>query len=85
MVTFDPFPVSLSDVEEFNENPVKLPRGGQVVSERLFDDDARLICQTRGTQPFDNRRKQSGIVQIPLSTFNRFEKNVTRHAGAPPR
>ncbi len=39
---------------------VELPRGGQVTSERFFDDDARLIGQARGTEPFDNRREQRG-------------------------
>ena len=39
---------------------VELPRGGQVAAERLFDDDARMLGQVRGTEPFDHRREERG-------------------------
>ena len=39
---------------------VELPRGGQVASERLFDDDARMIGQVRGAEPCDHRREERG-------------------------
>ena len=39
---------------------VELPRGGQVASERLFDDDARMLGQVRGAEPFDHRREERG-------------------------
>ena len=39
---------------------VELPRGGQVASERLFDDDARMLGQVRGAEPFDHRLEERG-------------------------
>ena len=33
-------------------------RGGQVASERLFDDDARMLGQVSGTEPFDHRLEE---------------------------
>ena len=39
---------------------VELPRGGQVASERLLDDDARMLGQVRGTEPFDHRLEERG-------------------------
>ena len=41
-------------------DPVELARRGQVASERLFDDDARLIGQAGGAEPLDDRREQRG-------------------------
>ena len=39
---------------------VELPRGGQVASERLFDNDARMLGQVRGAEPFDHRLEERG-------------------------
>ena len=39
---------------------IEFPRGGQVASERLFDDNARVIGQARGTESFDYRCKERG-------------------------
>ena len=39
---------------------VELPRGGQVASERLFDNDARMLGQVRGAKPFDHRLEERG-------------------------
>ena len=33
---------------------VEFLRGGQVTSERLFDNDARMLGQVRGTESFDH-------------------------------
>ena len=41
-------------------NLVELPRGGQVASEWLFDNDARMLGQIRGTESFDHRLKERG-------------------------
>ena len=41
-------------------NAVELPRGGQVASERLFDNDARMLGQVRGAEPFDHRLEERG-------------------------
>ena len=39
---------------------VELPRRGQVAAERLFDDDARMLGQVRGAEPFDHRLEERG-------------------------
>ena len=39
---------------------IERPRRRQVASERLLDDDARLVGQTRGTESFDHRSEQRG-------------------------
>ena len=39
---------------------VELPRGGQVASERLFDNDARMLGQVRGAESFDHRLEERG-------------------------
>ena len=39
---------------------VELARRGQVAAERLFDDDARMLGQARGAEPFDHRREERG-------------------------
>src|SRR5450759_4012362 len=44
--------------EQRQRDAVELPRGSQVATERFCDDDARLIGQTRSTEPFDYRREQ---------------------------
>ena len=36
---------------------VELPRGRQVASERLFDNDARMLRQVRRAESFDHRLK----------------------------
>src|SRR5450759_4432517 len=63
---------------------IELPRRGQVASEWFFDDDARVLGQARGAEPFDNRREQrgrdrkvmrwaSGIAQRPFERLERGE------------
>ena len=37
---------------------IELPRRGQVAAERLLDDDARVLGQTRGAEPLDHRLEQ---------------------------
>ena len=39
---------------------VELPRGGQIASERLFDNDARMLGQVRGAKPFDDGLEERG-------------------------
>ena len=39
---------------------VELPRRGQVASERLFDNDARMFGQVRGSESFDHRLEERG-------------------------
>ena len=39
---------------------VELPRGRQIAPERLFDNDARMLGQVRGTEPFDNCLEERG-------------------------
>ena len=39
---------------------IEFPRGGQVASERLFDDDARMVGQVRGAKSFDHRLEERG-------------------------
>jgi hypothetical protein len=41
-----------------SRDPVELPRGGQVATERLLDDDASAVCQASAAQPFDHGPKQ---------------------------
>ena len=43
-----------------SRDAVELPRGGQVASERLFDNDARMLGQVRGAKPFDHRLEERG-------------------------
>jgi len=35
-------------------DPIEFLRGGQVTSERLFDNDARMLGQVRATESFDH-------------------------------
>ena len=42
----------------FRATLVELLRGGQVASERLFDNDARMLGQVRGTESFDHHLKK---------------------------
>jgi len=39
---------------------VEFPCGGQVASERLFDNDARMHGQFRGAKPSNHRSKSKG-------------------------
>ena len=39
---------------------VEFPRRRQVPSERLFDNDARMLGQVRGAQSFDHRLEERG-------------------------
>ena len=39
---------------------VKLLRRGQVSAERLFDNNARILSQFRGTEPLDHRLEEHG-------------------------
>src|ERR1039458_6274852 len=74
-------PEEVIDAEDrvFRENTlrdaVEFPRGGQVASERLFDNDARMIGQIRGPESFDHhfeaRRPDSGVVRSATSGFQR--------------
>ena len=41
-------------------NAVELPRGSQVASERLFDNDARILGQICGSQTLDHHLKERG-------------------------
>ena len=52
-------------------------RRGQVASERLFDDDARMIGQVRGAEPCDHRREERGrdseiVCRTPSATQRLF-------------
>ena len=49
-----------SSAKHRQRDAVELPRRSQVASERLFDDDARLIGQARRAEPFDHRGEQRG-------------------------
>ncbi len=55
---------------------VELSRGRQVAPERLFDDDARPVGQTRSPKPLDDRREERGrdgeVVRRALSTTQRL-------------
>ena len=58
---------------------VELPRRGQVASERLFDDDARMLGQVRGTEPFDHRLEERGrdgeiVRRAPSATQRLFDR-----------
>ena len=52
-----------------------LPRGCQVASERLFDNNARMRGQVRGTESFDHhleeRGRDSEVVRRPPSATQR--------------
>jgi len=61
---------------------IELPRGGQVASERFFDNDARMLGQVRGAKSFDHRLEERGrdgqvVRRVPSATqllFNRRER-----------
>src|SRR6187401_2159588 len=65
-------------------NAIEFPRGGQVATERLLDDHARMFGQARAAQPFDYGCKKRGwdgevvrrsprIVQRLLERFERTQ------------
>ena len=61
---------------------VELPRRSQVASERLFDDDARMLGQARGAESLDHRleqRRRNGEVvrrapRLPSACLMRRER-----------
>ena len=58
---------------------VQFPRGGQVASERLFNNDARMLGQMRGAESFDHhfeeRRRDSQVVRrAPRVTQRLFDR-----------
>src|ERR1035441_3843005 len=55
---------------------VELPRGSQVASEWLFDNDTRMLGQLRGAKPsnhrFEERGRNSEIVRRPSCLAQRI-------------
>src|SRR4029079_9204474 len=64
---------------------IELPRGGQVATERLLDDHARMVGQAGGAQPFDygckERRRDGEVVRRSLGIFQRLLERLERTQG----
>ena len=57
------------------QRDIQRPRGREVATERLFNDDTRILCASRAAQAFNDGRKHARrdreIVQRPLAALER--------------